>query len=256
MKLDQLNKLYKKYNRREFIHPDPLEYLYKYESSQDKEVVAVIASALAYGRVAQILKSIGSALRRIDPSPYKFIKKSSEKTIKEKFRGFKHRFAEGNDMAFLLIGLKKVLKKYSSLNECFLAGYKKTDPTIIPALEKFVDNITAGASASHLLPHPSRGSACKRLNLFLRWMVRKDDVDPGVWIGVPRSKLIIPLDTHMHKISVLLGFTKRKQGNLITALEITRKFAEISPDDPVKYDFVLTRLGIRQDMNYNILDSF
>ncbi|MCD6487215.1 MAG: TIGR02757 family protein, partial [Syntrophobacterales bacterium] len=98
-----------------------------------------------------------------------------------------------------------------------------------------------------LLPSPAKGSACKRLNLFLRWMVRHDDVDPGGWDDISSSKLIIPLDTHMHRICLALGITKRKQADMKTALEITRSFQVMAPHDPVRYDFALTRLGIRKD---------
>ena len=100
-----------------------------------------------------------------------------------------------------------------------------------------------------LLPLPDRGSACKRLNLFMRWMVRQDAVDPGGWSGVPLSKLIIPLDTHMHRISRAMGLTSRRQADMGTAMEVTRAFQKFAPDDPLRYDFVLTRLGIRKDMD-------
>ena len=98
-----------------------------------------------------------------------------------------------------------------------------------------------------LLPSPSAGSACKRLNLFLRWMVRQDNVDPGGWDSVSPAKLIIPLDTHMHRIGRRLGLTPRRQADLRTAIEITEGFRGICPSDPVRYDFALTRLGIRRD---------
>jgi uncharacterized protein (TIGR02757 family) len=97
------------------------------------------------------------------------------------------------------------------------------------------------------VPSPVGGSACKRLNLFLRWMVRQDGVDPGGWDNVPQSKLIVPVDTHMHRICLRLGLTTRKQANMATALEITEGFRALAPDDPVRYDFSLTRLGIRRD---------
>ncbi len=95
-----------------------------------------------------------------------------------------------------------------------------------------------------LLPSPGKGSACKRLNLFLRWMVRSDDVDPGGWSGVDAGKLIVPLDTHMHRMGLEVGLTRRKQADMQAALEVTRAFRTIAPEDPVRYDFALTRLGI------------
>lgn len=123
--------------------------------------------------------------------------------------------------------------------------------TVLPALDAFVTELTAvfeGKPVS-LLPAPAKGSACKRLNLYLRWMVRKDNVDPGGWDGIPASRLVVPLDVHMHRISSSLGLTARKAADIKTAIEITRAFRKISPEDPVRYDFCLTRLGIRDDLD-------
>lgn len=248
MNINSLNGLYAKYNRRAFVHPDPLEFLYNYKDLKDREIAGLIASALAYGRVAQILKSVGSILEKIGSSPRDFIESSTSKTMEERFKGFRHRFTGDRDMVRLLIGIKKALKKYQTLNDCFISGYSDSDINVIPAISRFIEKIDGKEGASYLLPHPSKGSACKRLNLFLRWMVRKDDVDPGGWRGVPVSKLVIPLDTHMHRIGRDFKMTERKQGDMKTALEITDAFAKISPDDPVKYDFSLTRLGIRDDI--------
>ena len=113
----------------------------------------------------------------------------------------------------------------------------------------------AEADKSSLLPDPSRGSAVKRLNLYLRWMVRKDDVDPGGWEDVPASKLIVPLDTHMYHFGQCYGFTCRKSADLKTAIEITRGFRQLNPEDPVKYDFAITRFGIRNELCWDDLDS-
>jgi uncharacterized protein (TIGR02757 family) len=182
------------------------------------------------------------------PSPSVFVTESSLKTFQNALYNVKHRFATGEHLASLLLGVKEVLKKYGSLHACFMAGMNNED-TVLPALAYFAAEVTAGArtQVGHLVPSPDKGSACKRLNLLLRWMVRSDDVDPGGWEGVSASKLIIPLDTHMHRISLSLGLTKRQQANMATAKEITEGFRQISPDDPVKYDFALTRLGMRGD---------
>ena len=120
---------------------------------------------------------------------------------------------------------------------------------MIPALSAFIKGIGARGDAGILVADPDKKSACKRSNLFLRWMVRKDSVDPGGWEKIPKSALVIPLDTHMFRVGTLLGFTSRKQANLLTALEITRGFRELSPEDPVRYDFCLTRFGIREEMS-------
>jgi len=245
---EKLEELYRKYNHREFIHPDPLEVVHLYEAPADREIVALIASSLAYGRVGQILKSVACVLAPMVPSPSVFVAESSLETIQKTLCDFKHRFATGDHLASLLLGVKQVLNQYGSLHACFMAGMNNDD-TVLPALTRFATEMTASADGrvGHLVPLPEKGSACKRLNLFLRWMVRSDDVDPGDWKDVSASKLIVPLDTHMHRISLSLGLTKRKQANMVTAKEITEGFRQISPEDPVKYDFALTRLGMRGD---------
>jgi uncharacterized protein (TIGR02757 family) len=181
--------------------------------------------------------------------------RSAPGALKSKFRSFKHRFSTGDELLDLLQGARDALEEYGSLEECFLKGLGTQDETIFPALCSFIRAIGVSdtGSPNSLLPLPERGSACKRLNLYMRWMVRRDDVDPGGWKRVPLSKLIIPLDTHMHKIALAMGFTSRRQADMRTAIEVTRAFQRYSPEDPVRYDFVLTRLGIRDDMD---LDRF
>lgn len=242
--------LYTKYHHREFVHPDPLEFLYAYPSLEDREIVGLIASSLAYGGVRQILKTVASVLHRMGP-PFPFLANSSQKSLIRDFRDFKYRFTTGEELAVMLYGIKRVLCIYGSLNACFVKGLEETHETVIPALSSFVTQLSAvfPSKPRSLLPSPTAGSACKRSNLFLRWMVRKDEVDPGGWDNVPASKLIVPLDVHMHRISLRLGLTSRKQADLKAAREITAAFRGLEPDDPVRYDFVLTRLGIRDDLD-------
>lgn len=245
----RLEKLYAKYNRAEFVHPDPLEFLRGYEDVHDREIVALVASSLAYGRVAQILRSVSRALRRME-SPAKYVRESTERSLRRDFRGFKHRFTTGDEVALMLLGAKRMSERYGSLQKAFLSGMKECDGTVLAALCSFTSqmNSSVGIKRSSLMPAGSSGSACKRLNLFLRWMVRKDNVDPGGWNGVPASKLIVPLDVHMHRLSLALGLTRRRQANMPAALDATAAFRAIMPDDPVRYDFSLTRLGIRDEL--------
>ncbi|MBI3018738.1 MAG: TIGR02757 family protein [Deltaproteobacteria bacterium] len=233
------------------MHPDPLEFVYRYSRFQDQEVVGLIASTLAYGRVKQILKNTMWILEKLGPTPSDFLKRESPKTIRHLTQGFKHRFTKDEDLYHLLLGIQKNLNHYGSLYECFLAGYAKKDASTLPALSLFAEKIIGqkGTYGAHLLPKPDKNSASKRLHMFLRWMVRKDAIDPGGWDHISPSKLIVPIDTHMHQMGLKLGFTQRKQANLKTALEVTTAFAKFSPDDPVKYDFSLTRLGIRKIEN-------
>ena len=241
--------LYKHYHRRRFVHPDPLEFLYSYRDVRDREIVGLIASSLAYGRVAQILKSVSRVLEVIGYSPCDFLQNATMNSLERAFAGFSHRFANGDQLAALLFGVKKAISRFGSLNICFLAGMSPHDENIIPAMTFFSDQLGGkNGGPGHLLARPEKGSACKRLNLFLRWMVRKDEVDPGGWNGISCSKLIIPLDTHMYRIGMGLRLTERRGANMHAALEITSAFKRIAPDDPVKYDFALTRLGIRDDV--------
>jgi len=248
---ESLEDLYATYNRREFVHPDPLEFMYDYKNARDREIVGLIASSLAYGRVRQILKSVATVLARIG-SPSAFLQRASAQSIHREFADFRHRFTTGDEMAALLVGVKGVVERYGSLRDCFLNGMNDTDDTVLPAMSKFVEELSSAAGdvgRNSLLPQPDRGSSCKRLNLFLRWMVRRDDVDPGGWDEVGAAGLIVPLDTHMYRIARALDFTKRKQTDMRTALEITEAFKTVVPEDPVRYDFVLTRLGIRTELD-------
>jgi uncharacterized protein (TIGR02757 family) len=185
-------------------------------------------------------------------SPCEFVTHASSRQLHDAFRDFRHRFTSGEDLAALLSGVGRVIAEHGSLNACFLNGLRREDDDIRPALQAFVAEI----SGRHrlLLPRPARGSACKRLNLFLRWMVRRDDVDPGGWAGVSPSKLIVPLDTHMHRMARRLQLTRRRASDMETAMEVTAAFRKINPADPVKYDFVLTRMGIRKDVEWEMTE--
>jgi len=245
----QLDTLYQIWNSRQRVHPDPLEFLYRYPVLQDREVTGLIASSLAYGRVTQILKSVESVLKPLGTSPAAFLQSVPNRVLMEMYAGFRHRFSSGHEISLLLMGVQRVMERYGSLGACFLTSYGDSDDTILPGLMAFVHELSIPfeGHSSTLLSQPQKGSACKRLNLFLRWMVREDGVDPGGWDRVAPSKLIIPLDTHMHRISLQLGFTTSRCATMKTALEITRAFRDIEPRDPVRYDFALTRMGIRRE---------
>ncbi|MDA8387875.1 MAG: TIGR02757 family protein [Nitrospiraceae bacterium] len=244
-----LEHFYLKYNRRRYVHPDPLEFLYAYPDVKDREIAALVASSLAYGRVDQILAKAGWVLETMGP-PRDFIEGAKDpRALRRLFGGFRHRFATGMDLVSLFGNMRAALRKWGSLEECFLSGYEEGGGNVLPALGRFVSALQpdGAGSPSNLLPRPEKGSACKRLLLYLRWMVRRDEVDPGGWDRVSPAGLIVPLDTHLHRLSLELGLTARRQADMRTALEITRAFAEIRPEDPVRYDFTLTRPGIKND---------
>lgn len=241
-----LERIYGIYNRKEYVHPDPLEFLYRYSEPCDREVVGLIASSLAYGRVEQILKSVEKALDPLGENPAKKLCGLTASRLSSVYRGFKHRFTTGEDLASLLTGAGHIIRAKGSLGAQFMSYISHADISVLPAMSRFVQDI--GCISSFLLPTPADGSACKRFNLYLRWMVRKDKVDPGGWSGIPKRLLIVPVDTHIANISREFGISQRKTAGMGMALEITDYFRRISPDDPVKYDFCLTRFGIRPDM--------
>jgi len=255
-----LEKLYDKYNHRRFIPPDPLQFLYRYSDFADREVVGFLSAALAYGRVEQIEKSLDSLFARMGKSPSAFVRDFG-KAERERLSSFKHRFTTGQDISDLLEVLKQVLNDQGSIEAYFLRGYRQTDRNIIPALSEFSESLLGVYAKKHggrisrglkyLLVNPSGKSACKRLNLFLRWMVRNDEVDPGLWQSVHKAKLLVPVDVHIARLCRILGFYDRKTVSLATAVEITEGFAEIAPDDPVKYDFALSRIGIMNNCDGN-----
>ena len=253
-----LEKLYEKYNRRELISPDPLQFVYRYSRPADMEITAFLASALAYGRVPHIEKSLNNLLGRMGDSPCEFVinfDNDKRKTLKD----FKHRFTAGDDISDLLTLLKTAISRYGSIERYFALGYNPGDKNIIPTLSKFCNSLLdiyvdghkghTSRGLKYLLVSPAGGSACKRLNLFLRWMVRGDDVDAGLWKSIDKAKLVVPVDVHMSRLCKILGLYDRRTISMSAAVEITESFSKIERADPVKYDFALSRIGILENCN-------
>ena len=250
---DRLECIYSQYNKREYINPDPLLFLYDYPEKKNREIAGFIAACLAYGRVELIMETVATVLGKLDPTPFDYLMGQTKKDMANDFKGFRYRFANDVHLVNLLWGIREVLKRFSSLENCFYEGMTPEDETIIPGLVFLFEQINRNKDMGHLLADPQKKSACKRSLLFLRWMVRKDHVDPGGWGKISPSLLIVPLDTHMHKIGMMLGFTKRKSPDMKTALEITQGFRQVLREDPVKYDFCLTRFGIRRGLSMDDL---
>jgi uncharacterized protein (TIGR02757 family) len=252
----RLEILYQTYNKPTFIHPDPLEYVRRYTNSEDREIAGVIASCLSFGRVSQILLTLSRVFELMGPSPRKYVEQGSRRTFSKDYKGFVYRFVREEHLVSLLIGLGRMIDDHGTLENCFVSGLSHDDETVAPAMGRFVYHMVQNQDPGYLVARPDKGSAMKRMNLFLRWMVRKDAVDPGGWDRVDPSMLIIPLDTHMYRISKKLGLTERNQADMRTAMEITASFRRFSPDDPVKYDFSLTRFGIRTELDMDQCCSF
>ena len=244
-----LEGLYYTYQRRELINPDPLYFLYSYDDVKDREIAGLIGSSLAYGRVAQIMKSVERVLACLTDEPYKFLVSNDRPDIVPE--SFKHRFTTGHDVNILLRNAAEILREHGTLEGYFRECLNDSEGNIFSALDEFSGRLSRGKMAGSfpLVTAPKDGSACKRLFLFLKWLVRSDDVDPGGWKVIRPCDLVVPTDTHMHKIGMRLGFTGRKSADLRCAVEITEGFREICPEDPARYDFVLTRFGIRSGLD-------
>jgi len=240
-----LETIYNKYNKFVYISTDPVLFLHTHKETAECELVGLIAAGLAYGRVAQIQKSIQKVLDCITLNA-ECLYSTTDTHLADFSAQFKHRFTTGNEIRSLILACKKIYEIHGSLYNCFCSHYKDSHETFIPALTGLINELKYFSTVKRysLLPDPEKGNACKRLHLFLRWMIRRDNIDPGPWSRLPSSKLIIPLDTHMFRIAGELGFTKRKQADIKTAMEITGQFKKINPRDPVKYDFALTRIGM------------
>jgi uncharacterized protein (TIGR02757 family) len=239
------------------IEPDPLQFPHLYKDENDIEVMGFISSVFAYGTVAQIINTLTKISLILDNDPHKFILNAEKKDLKEGVRGLRHRFYNENDIVTFFLALKKVYNNYGSLKNMFLKNYKENEPNLKSGMSAFSKEILSTALSvnslkelsnglNFMFPLPEKGSACKRMNLFLRWMVRKDELDFGLWNEIPAGKLIIPVDTHIAKIAQRLKLTSRKIVSWKMAEEITEKLKEYDPTDPIKYDFALCHIGIRK----------
>jgi uncharacterized protein (TIGR02757 family) len=243
-----LDSYYLKYNNH-LSSKDPVWNLKLAKSDRDKEFLAFIISCYAYGSIGQINKHISKFIKLSSGNVYNFIK-DYNKLGKNKYNEtYYYRFNTEKDFTDLICSLQYVIKKYGSLKTLFLNHYNPQDENILPALYHFTSVIRNSANHSksfnYLIPDVSKNSTCKRLNLFLRWMVRKDSIDTGLWSGeVGKSKLIIPVDTHVYKVSQKLGLVKRKSCDMKYAVELTNKLKSFDPLDPVKYDFALCHIGV------------
>lgn len=252
-----LDRLASTYDRR-FLETDPVSFAHRYPEPADQEVAGLVASCLAYGNVSAIRGSVAAALAPLNPRPAAALDRFSAGELRTRYRRFRHRFTSGRDLAALLWTIREMRRTHGSIREFFLEGYDRGSRTLREALISFVARALnrdvrafyrskppAGEGIRFLLPSPAEGSGCKRLNLFLRWMVRRDDgVDLGLWREVRPRQLLMPVDTHIARISAYIGLTRRRSPGWAMTEEITASLREMDPRDPVRYDFALCRLGI------------
>jgi uncharacterized protein (TIGR02757 family) len=231
------------------IAPDPLQLVLRYSDPRDQEVAGLIAAAFAYGRADIIVANIGAMLAKMRPSPYRYLVKFDQVEAARRFSGFVHRFHKTPDLVAFLGCLARVIETHGSIGALFEKCYDPTDADIGPSLARFVETIRGegamrAASLRYLLTSPVDGSACKRMNLFLRWMVRRTSPDLGLWTFVDPARLVMPVDTHIHRIATFLGLNDRKSADWKAARALTDRLAGFDRADPVRYDFALCRLGI------------
>lgn len=231
---------------------DPVAFVHRYEDPHDREIVALLASSLAFGNVKTLTAKIDLALTRIGPSPAR--RADDPARLKAALRGWKHRLYTAGDLAALVVGARRLQLQAGSLGRALRERVDQANGALIPGLAAWATAIrqlggldrrrTIGAR--HILARPDQGSASKRLMLLLRWMVRPaDGVDLGMWPLSP-SDLVIPLDVHLHRLGRNLGLTTKKSASFAAAADVTRELRRIDPNDPVKYDFPLCHLGMVQ----------
>lgn len=239
------------------IKNDPIEFPHLYTDSRDIELAGFIASSLAFGRIELFKPVIRKLLSFADDGRlYDYVIAFDPDTDGKSFDTLYYRMCKGRDIACMIFMLREAIRKYGTIGNLFYSCYDASD-NIIGALQRFVDILkdidTTPVYGSNirprgllqLIPSPDNGGPCKRLNMFLRWMIRPNDgIDFGLWNKISPSVLIIPLDVHIGRICKNLKMTERKSANWAMAEEITDKFRKISPEDPLKYDFAICHLGI------------
>ncbi len=258
---DRLDALYTSFNCVDSA-TDPIQLVRRFEDPADREVAGFCAAALAFGRVASVLQSIERLFSVMGRSPSAYVRAFDPRRHARELKPIVHRWTKGDDLTALVIILQRMLWK-GSIEAFFLEGYDPRAPDLAGALESFSARAmetdlrpaygarTPRPGVAYFFSRPSCGGACKRLNLFLRWMVRSDAVDFGLWKNVPAAKLVVPLDTHVIRVGRCLQLTRYTSPGWKMASDITASLRELDADDPVKYDFSLCHLGMADQCGFN-----
>lgn len=244
-----------------FDHPesavDPIQIVRRYDRLDDREIIAFLAAGLAFGRVASVMASVDAVSRVLGPRPAAFVRSFDPARDGAPLRPLVHRWIRGVDLVALLWILRTLLERHGALEDALVAGLAPGAPDLGDAIERFTaearaidlapaygPTVPAAPGAWYFFSRPSTGSACKRFNLFVRWMVRRDAVDPGGWTRIDPSQLIVPLDTHTIRLGRCLRLTRRVSPGWKMAVDITRGLRDLDSADPVRYDFALCHLGM------------
>ena len=250
-----LDRLYESFNYPDSA-TDPVQIVRRWQSPEDREVVGFCASALAFGRVSSVLQSIERVMGIMGRSPAAYVRAFDPRRDGGAFADVVHRWTRGPDLVALVWVMKQMIDRSGSIESFFLSGYEPSHCDVEPALDSFstralqldlraaYGQVPKRPGVCYFFPRPSAGSACKRLNLFLRWMVRRDGLDFGIWTRVSPSRLVVPLDTHVIRVGRCLRLTRYTSPGWPMARDITASLRRLDPDDPVKYDFALCHLGM------------
>ena len=246
-----LERLYREFDYAGRVDRDAIHYPLRYADPADREIVALLTTCLAYGRVDLFGRALHGVLATMGPSPAAFVRGFDPVRDAHAFDNFIYRFNRPRDLVALSVAMRDLLARHGTLERCFAAGDDPAAPHVGPALERFARAfLDADVRAlfprgrlsrgyKHFFPLPSTGGPCKRLHLFLRWMVRRESPDFGQWTTISPARLLMPIDTHIENMSRAIGLTRRRSRTWRMAEEITAHLALLDPEDPVKYDFAL-----------------
>ena len=241
-----LDALYDRFNDPALAEIDPIRYVRPLDDVADREVAGLVAALLAYGGLKVILASVATALRPLGPHPAAWLAaQPSRRAIATALPGFRHRWTRTAHLADLLWAVREVRRRHGSLDAAFAAA-RSGRTTLCEAAAAFAAElvrISPELADGRFLPDPARGSACKRLLLYFRWMVRRDRIDRGGWTSLAPSELVLPLDVHTFRAARRLRLTSRRSPDFAAAAEATASLAVLCPGDPVRYDFALAHAG-------------
>lgn len=260
---DRLDSLYHGFNAAASL-TDPIELVRPFNDGPDREIAGFIAAGLAFGNVVAVMASVRAVLERMGPSPAAFVRRFDPRRDAARFEGLVHRWIRDRDIVALLFVLRQMIDRSGSIEGFFAEGDDREAPDVSAALESFSTRALAidlgpvygsrrpRPGVAYFFARPSSGGACKRLNLYLRWMVRRDEVDFGVWTGLMPSRLIVPLDTHIIRLGQCLGLTRYRSPGWRMAADITAALRKLDPSDPVRFDFSICHVGMMGNCGFGM----
>ena len=242
----ELNSLVEKYETVDFIKNDPIQFPHRFKNKDDIELAGFIASLFAYGNRKLFIAKLNDLFNRADNDIANYVRNGDFDNL----TGMEYRFSKDYDIIPIFQILHKLYSEDNGLEELFKYSWKNFEENYINFFQTVVNYFysqapkTVGQGFYHMIPNPQNGGAMKRMNMFLRWMVRKSTVDLGVWNFMKPKDLLIPLDVHVARVSRNMGLLNRKSNDFKAVIELTEKLREFSPEDPVKYDFAMFAFGV------------